>query len=545
MPITKKRYTAKQNQSSVECVLIHGWGASSVIWQDWLPVVCRQCNVTVIDLPGYGGSSLQDYTDIDALLVDCMDSLPQSAVYIGYSLGGMLALKLAERYPERVLAVITLASNAKFVAGANWTQAMAQETFATFYSEVKKNRQAALKRFLGLQSCGAQREVSLLKTLRSLVAGDAPCEETLIQSLQCLSALDNRQLLSSINVPVLQIFAQNDHLVPVSVAKTVADNDSVSTAVINGAPHCLFVSDGEPAWKIIQDFLLSETIIADKVARNLDKKQVARSFSKAAATYDSVADLQRRVGRQLQSYLPKVSAQVVLDLGCGTGFFSEYLQQHYPDSHLIGLDLAEGMVNFARDHHRLYGADWLCGDAENIPLANDSVDVIFSSLAIQWCEDIDALFTEINRVLKPAGVFVVSTLGPRTLFELREAWQAVDNYVHVNQFLPQDVLIDSAARAGLFGSMGRRANGAVFFDEQTITLEYSTLKLLTKELKSLGAHNVNKGRSIGLTGKKGMRAFVQAYERMRNEHNLLPASYQVWFGSWRKQMGVCDHKLAG
>ena len=104
-----------------------------------------------------------------------------------------------------------------------------------------------------------------------------------------------------------------------------------------------------------------------------NKKSVALSFSNAAASYDNAANLQQQVGNKLLTFLPKIKANMILDLGCGTGFFSSNLKREYPLSQILGLDLAEGMVAYASKHHSV-GA-WLCGDAEELPLIDKSVDV--------------------------------------------------------------------------------------------------------------------------------------------------------------------------
>ena len=167
----------------------------------------------------------------------------------------------------------------------------------------------------------------------------------------------------------------------------------------------------------------------------------------------------------------------------------------------------------------------MCGDAEKLPFADASVDCIFSSLAIQWCEDNPALFSEIYRVLKPGGKMFFSTLGPATLAELKLAWSAVDEYVHVNRFASYDDLQEAAISAGF---------DALQLTEEIITLEYSQLKNLTRELKGIGAHNMNEGRPAGLTGRKRIKKLLTAYENQRNENGLLPATYQVWYGVLEK-----------
>ena len=136
-----------------------------------------------------------------------------------------------------------------------------------------------------------------------------------------------------------------------------------------------------------------------------DKRQVAVSFSRAAASYDSVADLQRAVGHELIARLPaNLSPQRWLDLGSGTGYFSRVLGQRFADGQGLALDIAQGMLAYARP---LGGAQhFIAGDAESLPLQSNSCDVIFSSLALQWCADFRAVLSEAQRVLKTATTLV-------------------------------------------------------------------------------------------------------------------------------------------
>lgn len=261
-------------------------------------------------------------------------------------------------------------------------------------------------------------------------------------------------------------------------------------------------------------------------AQQIDKRRVADSFSRAAATYDSVAELQRAVGTALLAHLPDATPQVVMDLGSGTGFFTPQLKQRYPDTTVLSLDLAEGMLAYSRAERPVADTHWICGDAEALPLADNSVDLIFSSLAIQWCENRTALLSEIARVLRPGGVFCFATLGPETLHELRAAWAQVDNHVHVNQFCDWPALLDV-----------RPANLVPEIQQSEYRVcRYQRLRDLTDELKRLGAHNMNAGQSSGLTGRARVRAFSAAYEAMRHSEGYLPATYQVFYGVLRKVM---------
>lgn len=256
-----------------------------------------------------------------------------------------------------------------------------------------------------------------------------------------------------------------------------------------------------------------------------DKRLVAQAFSRAAPSYDSVAALQRGVADTLLDWLPETGPERLVDLGSGTGYASAPLRQSYPQAALISLDLAEGMLHYARQNRAVTPDLSLCADAEALPLADASVDLIFSSLAIQWCERPVRLFTEVARVLKPGGRFLVATLGPATLNELRQAWAAVDDDVHVNSFVPLRVLCAAASPLTL---VRERC--------EIRQLEYDRLNGLMHELKALGAHNVNPRRQQGLSGPARLRTLTRAYDRFRLANGRLPAGYEVYFLEWIKAL---------
>lgn len=251
----------------------------------------------------------------------------------------------------------------------------------------------------------------------------------------------------------------------------------------------------------------------------VNKEDIAHSFSRAAITYDSVASLQRRIGRRLLYVVPKRDYESILDLGCGTGYFGRQLLQRFAASQVLGLDMAEGMVNFARQQHDAPDLQWCCADAESLPLADASVSLLFSNLALQWCRDLSRVMAEAKRVLRPGGCFAFSTLGPDTLHELKAAWRQVDRYVHVNSFLDLSEIRSAALTAGF----DCRAS------EERVVVEYRRLRELTQELKGLGAHNLNRGRPTGLTGKRRIQKLLEAYEGFRDQQGKLPATYQTYY----------------
>src|SRR5690606_3400762 len=170
----------------------------------------------------------------------------------------------------------------------------------------------------------------------------------------------------------------------------------------------------------------AEAACAGRSRRGMSQPEViARHFGAAAPHYDQHARLQRDVADRLSAFLPQqLNAEVVLDLGCGTGYCSERLRRRLPDSHLLCLDLALPMLK--RSALRGVEGSLVCADAVALPFPGSSVDLLFSSLAIQWCEDLPQLFAEVRRVLRPGGLALFSTFGPATLQELREAWAEVD-----------------------------------------------------------------------------------------------------------------------
>lgn len=254
-----------------------------------------------------------------------------------------------------------------------------------------------------------------------------------------------------------------------------------------------------------------------------DKRQVAASFSRAAASYDAVAELQRGVGDSLLQRLPAdLAPQRWLDLGCGTGYFSRALAQRFGAEQGLAVDIAEGMLRFARE--RGGAQSFIGGDAEHLPLREGCCDLMFSSLAIQWCANLGAVLGEARRVLREGGVFAFSSLCVGTLGELRASWQAVDGMVHVNRFREFADYRAQCAASGL---------EVLELVTEDRVLHFPDLRSLTHELKALGAHNLNPGRPGGLTGRARVRALIEAYEGFRQPAGL-PATYRVVYAVLRK-----------
>src|SRR5713101_8030265 len=213
---------------------------------------------------------------------------------------------------------------------------------------------------------------------------------------------------------------------------------------------------------------------------------VRRSFDRAGAGYDAVAVLQTDVRERLLQRLDltAVAPRIILDAGAGTGHASHALKRRYPISQVIALDSAFGMLRAAGCQQSWVGCfHRVCADAEHLPLTDASVDLIFSSLMLQWC-DLDALFAEFRRVLAPNGCLRFTSLGPNTLYELRAAWARVDSHSHVNRFIHIHDVSAAMVRAGF-------AAPVLYVDRYALT--YAEVRGLAADLKAIGAHNVTAG----------------------------------------------------
>ena len=157
---------------------------------------------------------------------------------------------------------------------------------------------------------------------------------------------------------------------------------------------------------------------------------------------------------------------------------------------------------------------------ESLPVLTGGIDLVFSSLMLQWYNDLDRAIAGTRRVLRANGVFLFATMGPETLWELRESWAHVDNDNHVHALLDLHNIGDALVRAGLEG---------VVMESEKITLNYQTCAHLMRDLKALGASNAVSSRHKGLTGRHKIRHVTQNYEKYRTG-GLLPATYEIIYG---------------
>ena len=253
----------------------------------------------------------------------------------------------------------------------------------------------------------------------------------------------------------------------------------------------------------------------------LTKDKIKQSFASASCTYDQVALLQRKVGISLLEQVELASpVDTLLDLGCGTGFLIQALLDNKADcaDHILAVDIAFPMLQAARTKLKNHASvTYLCADVECLPLLPQSVDVVLSNLALQWCDELAKVFNDINSFLKPDCQFYFTTFGPKTLHELKAAWQQVDAYAHVNMFYSEPQLLDLLGQANF---------KQVKVETRSYVSVYESVWDLMAELKQLGAHTVLAGGNKGLTSKAAMQCMIGAYQNQHKD-GLIPATFEV------------------
>jgi len=251
---------------------------------------------------------------------------------------------------------------------------------------------------------------------------------------------------------------------------------------------------------------------------------IARDFGAASVTYESASRLQRLMGQimldRLSALLSGREPVAILDLGCGTGHFTRRLAECFPGARITGADLSPGMISQARkiDDGTV---TWVVADAERLPFAAASFDLVFSNLMIQWCRDPGRVLGECRRVLAAGGLLQCSTLLDGSLRELAAAWAAADpEYSHVNRFEPL---------ASMAGRVGEVLPGAKL-ETDTVMLEYDSPLALARELKHLGAGYKGGDRRRTMTAPGRIRSMSEQYPRRMG--GGIAASYEACWISY-------------
>ncbi len=236
--MTTSLYWQRQG-SGTDLVLIHGWGMNGAVWQQIVDQLSQHFTLHVVDLPGYGNSHECEAKDIEAMTEILLESAPCKAIWVGWSLGGIVAAHVALHFPERVSKLVTVASSPKFAAESGW-RGIKPSLLSAFTEQLVDDFQTTIERFMALQAMGSPTARQDVKKLKKIVLSrPIPNQEALLLGLAMLKNIDLRPQLSELGIPFLRMYGRLDGLVPVTIA------DELNKALPNSP--CVIFSDSSHA----------------------------------------------------------------------------------------------------------------------------------------------------------------------------------------------------------------------------------------------------------------------------------------------------------
>ena len=280
---------------------------------------------------------------------------------------------------------------------------------------------------------------------------------------------------------------------------------------------------------------VAKSAAGDDGAFRLDRRLLRRACGRVARRYEAGAVLQKTVLAHCLERLDlvRLTPQLIVDLGSGPGLAGRALRKRYRDARVYSVDFAFDMVRHAQRRRGWWARrDGICADAQALPMADDSVDLVFSNLCLYLCEAPGAALREAWRVLRPGGLFMFTSLGPDTLGELRAAWQGVDAHTHVIEFADMHDVGDALGRAGFENSV---------LDVERFCLTYPDLDGLLADLRHGGVPNLTAGRRRGLTGRRDWAAMRAAYDGLRVDDRLPATAEVVYAHAWKPLAGTLPH----
>ena len=268
------------------------------------------------------------------------------------------------------------------------------------------------------------------------------------------------------------------------------------------------------------------------------KHRIAQSFSNAANSYEHAALAQKRIANTLLEKTSIRNVRSILDLGCGCGTQFDDLTTQFRNANIVGLDFSEAMLkraiqtknsaiaNTASKPSNLDNQITAClADLDKLPFARQSFELVYSSLAVQWSNNLAAVLNQVHSIIKPGGKFAFSTLVEGNFVELSKAWQAVDSYQHSNPYDNVDqhrLLVDNSDFS------------VEIFEQSTLTLYFDSLRHLFKNLRQTGVTTVLDNPRKGLLTPSQYTRLERQYETFRTDRGL-PASYRVLYCVLKRQ----------
>jgi pimeloyl-[acyl-carrier protein] methyl ester esterase len=239
-----------------DLVLLHGWGLHSGVWAQALPALAARFRVHAVDLPGHGHSSGANASSFDEAADAVARSVPRAAVICGWSMGGLLAQRIAMRHPQSARALVLVSSTPCFMARSGWPHGMAPATLEAFADGLHRDREATLMRFVRLNALhGAGERESVRAFTRCLAERDPPTEAALAAGLRWLREVDLRD--EARGLPrTLVIHGIRDVLAPIEAGRWLAHAvPGAESLELPDAAHIPFFTHREPFLKAVETFV--------------------------------------------------------------------------------------------------------------------------------------------------------------------------------------------------------------------------------------------------------------------------------------------------
>ena len=260
----------------------------------------------------------------------------------------------------------------------------------------------------------------------------------------------------------------------------------------------------------------------------IDKEYKRKVFDRHAKTYDEYSSLQNKISDNLFKKLDLIEVRkgLILDLGCGTGRNGGIMKEKYQNIRLINYDFSINMLQEAKkNQYKALGAksEFICGDIEELSFTENTFDVIWSTSSLQWCNNLSDIFMKAKSILKPGGLFIFSTFGPNTLFELRSITKKISTYQKTNNFLDVLSIKDKLIMEGFINPV---------IDSEKFCLTYKNINKLFLDLRKIGATSGFKRKKIGLSGKTFLKLISDGYKEYSYD-GIYPATYEaVYCYAW-------------
>lgn len=253
----KYMYIKVTGQGS-DLVMLHGWSMHSAVWHDLADSLARHFTLHLVDLPGHGQSDWQpDTLELNTLINNLANELPETAYWLGWSLGGLISIAFADSFADRVEKLILMSATPCFVQATDWRFAMDQSVFKAFSNNLEDDQTATLQRFLLLQARGSQYSRDTIRQLMQKLSSEKPpVAEALQAGLKLLIEIDLRSQFSTLQCPVKMILGDRDRLIPKQMlddAKLL--NTKLETSLLAGAGHAPFIAQAAQCQHEIEQFI--------------------------------------------------------------------------------------------------------------------------------------------------------------------------------------------------------------------------------------------------------------------------------------------------